>query len=108
MADVANFTREELKAYNFNVKHHWDSYAVLKTAYDEGVKAGMAKGLVKGERIGGKIATFLKQFTHKLGSIPPDIEKTIRAMDNEYQIDSISSHISVIDGGETLKTLLQE
>jgi len=106
VAEIAGFTREDLTAYNFNLLHLWDTYALLETAYNEGLKAGTDQDSVRAERVEYKIKDFLKQLTNKLGPIPPAIAKTIRAMDNEYQIDKFSSQISIIEEWETLQKLL--
>jgi len=97
VAEIANLTPEERRLYNLNMKQIWDSYAVLKTHRRQGEK--------RGEKI-GKIKALLMLLNQKLGPIPPEIEYSIKAMDNVEQIDEILSRIFEIDSWEILEKYL--
>ena len=56
---MANFTPEERRAYNLNLKRIWDSSAALETSYHTGRKKGIKKGIKIGEKR-GKLKAKLK------------------------------------------------
>jgi hypothetical protein len=109
VAEMANFTPEERRAYNLNLKRIWDSYAALETSYHIGRKKGVKKGIKIGEKRGeikGKIEYLLMFLSQKLGAIPPEIEKAIKAMDNVEQIDELLSRVFETDNWDTIKKIL--
>ena len=66
---------------------------MLETSYNEG-------------KIKGKIEDLLMLLEQKLGPIPPEIEKAIKATDNLDQINAILSNVFKINNWETLKKSL--
>ena len=105
VAEMANFTQEERRAYNLNLKRIWDSYAALDTSYHTGRNKGIKIGEKRGE-VKGKIESLLMLLNQKLGPVPPEIEKNIWAMDNVDQINEILSRVFEIDDWETLNKQL--
>jgi len=105
IAEMANFTPEERRAYDLNLKRIWDSYAALETSYHTGRNKGINIGEKRGE-IKGKIESLLMLLKQKLGPVPPEIEKSIREMDNIDQINEILSGVFEIDDWKTLNKKL--
>ncbi len=61
-AEIANFSKEELKDYEESLKVYRDMKNVVDTARDEGEKEGREEGIAEGEpRNQLKIATLMKQ-----------------------------------------------
>jgi hypothetical protein len=94
VAEMARFTPKERRIYELTLQRMWDNYAALETSYI----MGKSKGIIE-----GKIETLILQLNQKFGSIPLEIEKNIRAMDNLDQINEIFSRIFEIDNWEMLK-----
>jgi len=121
IAEIANFTPRERRAYYHSLKRSWDSYAVFKTSYETGQTKGETIGKVRGKKIGkrigkrigkkeglieGEINALLIILKQQLGPIPPEVEQAIRALNNLEQINAILSSIFKIKDGETLKNYL--
>jgi hypothetical protein len=101
VAELANLSPKERKAYHLNLKRIWDSYAALETSYNEGVKKGVIKG-----RIEGKIEDLILLLNQKFGSIPSEIEKELWSIVSIDQINAILSHIFEVNDWEALKKYL--
>ena len=94
VAEMARFTPKERRIYELTLQRMWDNYAALETSYNMGKSKG---------KIEGKIETLILQLNQKFGSIPLEIEKNIRAMNNMDQINEIFSRIFEINNWEMLK-----
>ena len=94
VAEMARFTPKERRIYELTLQRMWDNYAALETSYNMGKSKG---------KIEGKIETLILQLNQKFGSIPLEIEKNIRAMNNMDQINEMFSRIFEIDNWEMLK-----
>jgi hypothetical protein len=97
IAELANFTPEERRLYELNLKRVRDTYAVLSTSRDEGRAEG---------RIEGKIEDLLLLFSQKLGPIPAEIETALRALNDPEQIHRILAHFMEINDWEALRKYL--
>lgn len=104
---MARFTPKERRAYDLNLQRIWDNYAALDTSYQRGAKKGEENGIKKGIKR-GEIKALLILLNQKLGSVPSEIEKSIKALDNIDQINEILSRIFEIDSWETLKKYLPD
>lgn len=48
-AEIANFTRNEIRDYRESQKEMWDMYAITTTAEAKGIAKGIEQGLAEGE-----------------------------------------------------------
>jgi hypothetical protein len=117
IAELANFTPEERRLYELNLKRLRDTYAVLETYEMTGLARGRAEGIIEGRiegkiegkiegRIEGKIEDLLMLFSQKLGPIPADVEAAIRALNHLEQVNSILAHFMKINDWEALRRYL--
>jgi hypothetical protein len=107
VARYAKLTRKERRRYELNIKRMRDTYAVLMGSYETGYNKGYNKGYDQGKVEEGQNMLCLL-FSQKLGPIPPEIDETMRGLNDLEQIRRILAHFAGINDWQTLQNYLPQ
>ncbi|MEK7728428.1 MAG: PD-(D/E)XK nuclease family transposase [candidate division KSB1 bacterium] len=105
VAELANLSQADRQRHHLSLKRAWDAYAALETRFDEGFDEGKELGHDEGKiegKLEGKIEALVLILTQRLGPIPADTEKKVRALNDPKRIGDLLMQAVTMENWEAL------
>lgn len=87
-------------------KQEWEEYSAYKRAKNEEQEVGMVNTLFTQAKIEGKMEALLSLLPKRLGPMPPEIETSIRTLNDVQRIDALLNRFLEVRDWQEVKQLI--